>query len=238
MALPSLDGGALDLEALRADSRSELLGALDGIPRDAHGLSLVLDPTLSGPFGLLVEVREFTERGISDIYHLLPTASPPGGSRAYFIRPTVHATLLVAAHLRALARLRPPGDGMAPPLPCHLFYVPRASVVCERVLAEEGVMSDGSLVVNECPIHLFPHATDLLSLERPPSVFKEPYPTLAPPLPHPSTPYPHPTHTLPHPTHTLPHPATHPTHTLPTPYPHPTHTLSTPYRPTPGALCR
>lgn len=54
----------------------------------------------------------------------------------------------------------------------HVFFVPRRSVVCERVLEEEGVYGD--VQISEYHLDLIPLDTDVLSFELPNS-FKDIY---------------------------------------------------------------
>ena len=71
--MPKLDGAPINLAALREHSRQELMAALDSVssPEGGPGKALVLDPALSGPLGLIAEVKEFKEHGVEKIYHLL-----------------------------------------------------------------------------------------------------------------------------------------------------------------------
>ena len=51
-----------------------------------------------------------------------------------------------------------------------VYFTPRKTVICERILEEEGVL--GSLQVDEYPLWLIPFEEDVLSLELD-SVFQE-----------------------------------------------------------------
>ena len=168
--MPKLDGAPINLAALREHSRQELMAALDSVssPEGGPGKALVLDPALSGPLGLIAEVKEFKEHGVEKIYHLLaePLASD---SRAllFFVRPTIELAERVAAQVQQLERARAEGGGARRSY--HIFFVPRRSMVCERVLQEEGVY--GLVTVREFGAQLIPLEDDVLSLEQP--CFKE-----------------------------------------------------------------
>ena len=138
--MPKLDGAPINLAALREHMRQELMECLDSVtvPEGGPGKALVLDPELSGPLGLIAEVKEFKEHGVEKIYHLL---SEPLVSDAraliFFVRPHIPLAEKVAAQVQQLERGRADGSGARRSY--HLFFVPRRSMVCERVLQEEGV---------------------------------------------------------------------------------------------------
>ena len=80
--MPALQGAPIDLRAYRAEMREELMSHLDMVPPPPLGgaRALVLDPALSGPLGLIAEVKEFKEHGADRIYHL--TAEPLAADEA------------------------------------------------------------------------------------------------------------------------------------------------------------
>ena len=126
-------------------------------------MALVLDPSLSGPLGLVAEVREFREHGIEKIYHLLPEPlQTECTSIVYIIRPQLRLAGQVASQVRALEKARGRND---PPRTYALYFLPRRSMLCEKVLAEEGVHK--LLTVRELPLPFFVLEDDVLSLEHP-----------------------------------------------------------------------
>ena len=168
--MPKLDGAPINLAALREHSRQELMAALDSVssPEGGPGKALVLDPALSGPLGLIAEVKEFKEHGVEKIYHLLdePLAiASQTAALVFFVRPHIRQVERVAAQVQMLERGRADGGARRS---YHLFFVPRRSMVCERVLQEEGVY--GLVTVREFGAQLIPLEDDVLSLEqeRPP----------------------------------------------------------------------
>ena len=167
--MPKLDQAPINLAALRESSRLELMAALDGVtaPDSAEGggKALVLDPALSGPMGLIAEVREFKEHGVEKIYHLLDEPLNITSKRAalvFFVRPSIKQVERVAAQVQQLERGRADGGARRS---YHLFFVPRRSMVCERVLQEEGVY--GLVTVREFGAQMIPLEDDVLSLEQP-----------------------------------------------------------------------
>ena len=104
--MPKLENAVIGLQALRAHTRSELLGALDSVtaPEGGKGSkALVLDPTLSGPLGMVAEVREIKEHGVEKIYHLAPGPLVTAcASVVYFVRPELALIELVVGQLKQL----------------------------------------------------------------------------------------------------------------------------------------
>lgn len=139
--MPRLEQSVLDLAAFRAHSRADLLAALDSVPspppasKPARGApststgpgghALVLDKSLSGPLGLVAEVKEFKEHGIEKIYHLMPDPLLTDcTSIIYFIRPKIALVEQVAAQIRAHEKARARGEASRS---YTLFFVPRRS---------------------------------------------------------------------------------------------------------------
>ena len=83
------------------------------------------------------------------------------------MRPTIELAERVAAQVQQLERARAEGGGARRSY--HIFFVPRRSMVCERVLQEEGVYR--LVTVREFGAQLIPLEDDVLSLEQP--CFKE-----------------------------------------------------------------
>ena len=64
--MPRLENASIDLRAHREHMRVDLMDALDSVSvanGSRGGKALVLDPSLSGPLGMIAEVREF-KRGL------------------------------------------------------------------------------------------------------------------------------------------------------------------------------
>ena len=161
--IPSLANAPI-LAAFRAHARAELLACLDSTPRPSKaGTALVLDPSLSGPLGLVAEVREFREHGVDKIYHLLPEPlTTDCGTVVYCVRPTLRLAEQIAAQIKGLEKGRARHE---PPRNYSLCFVPRRSILCEKVLADEGVLE--LIHVRELPLPFFVLEEDILSLEQP-----------------------------------------------------------------------
>lgn len=165
--LPRLKGANVDLAGYRAATKTELFAALDSIPAETEAGSsscaLVLDTALSGPFGLVAPLREFKDHGVDKIYHLIPgLLSTECHSVAYFIRPQVALAKRVATQVKTLEQKA--RSGGETPHVYMLFFVPRRSVLCEKVLVDEGVHS--LLAVREYAMQLLVLEDDVLSMEQ------------------------------------------------------------------------
>ena len=119
---------------------------------------------------------EFREQGVDKIYHLLPEPLQTDCTHVvYLIRPQLRLAEQVAAQVRAIEKARAAasnrGAAGEPAKTFTVIFVPRRSMLCEKVLADEGV--HGVLTVRELPLSLFVLEDDVLSLEQPPSCFRE-----------------------------------------------------------------
>ena len=160
--IPSLANAPI-LATFRAHARAELLACLDSTPRPSKaGTALVLDPSLSGPLGLVAEVREFREHGVDKIYHLLPEPlTTDCGTVVYCVRPTLRLAEQIAAQIKGLEKGRARHE---PPRKYSLCFVPRRSILCGKVLADEGVLEP---ITRALPLPFFVLEEDILSLEQP-----------------------------------------------------------------------
>ncbi|ORX89440.1 vacuolar protein sorting-associated protein 33A [Basidiobolus meristosporus CBS 931.73] len=161
MSAPHLGHTSLNINALRDLSRKELTDVLDS----ARGKkTLVLDPNLSGPLSLITEFSLLKEHGVEKIFYLqsgpLETES---SSIIYICRPNIQYVRYIAEHVKQLSDT---GKNF------NLFFVPRRTMICERLLEEEGVYGD--ITIGEYHLDLIPFEDDLLSLELDNS-FKELY---------------------------------------------------------------
>ncbi|KAJ1943069.1 Vacuolar protein-sorting-associated protein 33, partial [Linderina pennispora] len=151
----------LDILQLRDILRGELISVLDSI---RGSKALVLDPDLSGPLSFIVDFSVLKEHGVEKIF-LLDSIPPETGTikgLLYFALPHTGKMRTIAEHIRAGSSAKE----------YSLQLVPRRTLLCERVLEEEGVLGD--LTVGEYRMDFIPLEEDLLSLELP-ATFKELY---------------------------------------------------------------
>ncbi|KAJ1839813.1 Vacuolar protein-sorting-associated protein 33, partial [Coemansia sp. RSA 2703] len=156
------------LEQLRHMLRDELIAILDTV-RAAK--ALVLDRDLAGALSSIVDFALLKDHGVDKIFLLddTPAADALPSGVIFFALPHVRKMKLVAAHIR---RLSSPSSSSAVARDFSLQLVPRRTLLCERVLEEEGVL--GSVSLGEFRMHFVPVDRDVLSLELP-STFAELY---------------------------------------------------------------
>jgi hypothetical protein len=165
---PSLEGSLLPLVALREQAQRALINLLDRRPGRKV---LVLDPKLSGPLALVCNIAVLKEHGVEKLFHLekgnaslLTGVSNLSQTEVvYLIRPDIANVRLVSEQIIQVENDRSRGKDAGSMLHFSVYFTPRKTVICERILEEEGVL--GSLQVDEYPLWLIPFEEDVLSLE-------------------------------------------------------------------------
>lgn len=157
----NLSNACIDIESLKEHSSSSLLRLLDAIP-SATKKAMVLDPSLSGPIGSVVSVKQFRAAGVQQ-FSLLNSPSLSTGTCdmvLYFVRPTPTLIQLLIQHIKARQR-----DPRQAAVPVHVHFVPRRSLVCEKLMAQAGIMP--YITLGEFTLDFIPLEHDVLSLEIP-----------------------------------------------------------------------
>ncbi|KAK9830347.1 hypothetical protein WJX72_011177 [[Myrmecia] bisecta] len=154
--LPNFDEGSVPLAQIRDEARKLLIDALDS--RRGKKV-LVLDPKISGFLGMLAEVPLLKEHGVEQLLHL---GSEPFGdlgcrSVIYLVRSRIENAQLIAQQVKASNR-------QGAQLEYSVFFLPRRTIVCEKVFEEEGVTGD--VIIGEYPLDFIPFDYDVLSLEQ------------------------------------------------------------------------
>ncbi|TPX46403.1 hypothetical protein SeMB42_g01870 [Synchytrium endobioticum] len=140
--------------ALLEHAKKELIDVLDSV---RGRKALVLDPSLSGPLSLVAEFSLLTEHGVDKIYHLQPgRVDTEARSIIYICRPRIASMKHIAEHIRTHNKSNIK-------IEYSVFLVPRRTLICERVLEDEGVYGDVTL--GEYHLDIIPLDEDLLSLE-------------------------------------------------------------------------
>lgn len=154
-AFPTLTNAAINLTAIREHGREELKNIL----KSMHGAkALVLDNTLSGPLGLIAEVDFLRKYDVEKIFLLTEDLSTDIDNIIYLVRPNIALMKLIAGHIH-----KHKSDSSTSHKSYGIYFVPRKTMLCERVLAETGVLGD----VQRGAYHLdlIPFEEDVLSLE-------------------------------------------------------------------------
>jgi hypothetical protein len=136
----------------------------ENIDRMRGPKALVIDPTLSGPLGLIAEKQLLKDHGVEKTYHLKNEPLETDQRRImYLVREKMSNMKMIADHIKYHQQQRQK-------LEYFVCMVPRKTLVCERVLEEEGVY--GEVQLGEFDLDFIPFEDDLLSLEIPDS-FRE-----------------------------------------------------------------
>ena len=141
----------------------ELVDILDSV---AGAKCLVLDPCLGGPLNLVVTEgpKMFKQHGVESFLELgWRRPKTECNSILYIVRPTVEGMKQIAKHVRAHTKEHSKKN-------YHVYFVPRRSFICEKVLKDEGVYAN--LSVSEYQLGLIPFDDDILSLELPNPIYE------------------------------------------------------------------
>ncbi|KAJ1819282.1 Vacuolar protein-sorting-associated protein 33 [Coemansia sp. RSA 2675] len=152
---------------LRDILRDELIAILDTV-QIRGSKALVLDRDLSGALSIIVDFGVLKDHGVEKIFLLEegPLDTGPTKGVLYLSLPHIRKMKIIAEQVRASSL----SGGVSKEYSLQL--VPRRTLLCERVLEEEGVLGD--ITIGEYRMDFIPLESDLLSLELP-STFKELY---------------------------------------------------------------
>eukprot|EP00898_Chlorokybus_atmophyticus_P003266 jgi/Chlat1/3940/Chrsp26S04033 len=169
-------------QACGEQARKELIDVLDS-PEMRGKKVLVLDPNLSGPLALIAQPSMLKEHGVVQLHHL---SSEPiitdVKNILYLVRPRLQYMDMIAQHLQHNAQTDAAKHSA-------LYFVPRRTMVCEKVLdvhavcwmdlfvphtqhsgvcmykilEERGVLGD--VTIGEYELEFIPFDEDVLSLE-------------------------------------------------------------------------
>ncbi|XP_025808988.1 vacuolar protein-sorting-associated protein 33 homolog isoform X1 [Panicum hallii] len=151
--IPNLDNAPLNLAALREQSQKELLSILKSIRGKK---CLVIDPKLAGTLSLVVQTSLLKEYGAE----LRLLSSDPLQTECqkiiYLVRSQLSFMKLIASQIKS-------DEPKGLQREYFLYFVPRRTVACEKVLEEEKVHQ--KLTIGEYPLYLVPLDEDVLSFE-------------------------------------------------------------------------
>lgn len=117
----------------------------------------MLDRKLSGPISLVAGAKLLKDHQVTNIFYLDSDAPTPStASLVYLTRPDVKLMELIADHVHDHFEENIQHD-------YHIVFVPRRTMLCERVLADRGVFGDVKTL--EYSLDLIPLDEDLLTLD-------------------------------------------------------------------------
>ncbi|XP_050384792.1 vacuolar protein-sorting-associated protein 33 homolog [Argentina anserina] len=151
--IPNLDNAPLNLTHLREQSQKELVNLLKNIRGKK---CLVIDPKLSGSISLIIQTAILKEQGV-ELRHLsAETVQTDCSKVVYLVRSQLGLMKYISSHIhndisKGLQR------------EYFLYFAPRRSVACEKILEEEKVHN--LLTIGEYQLYTVPLDEDVLSFE-------------------------------------------------------------------------
>lgn len=145
----------LDLSVLRTYAARSLTDQLDAI---LGSKTIIIDPSLAGPLGLVTEVSNLKEHGVDKLFWLEPGPLGNAGSLknvVWVCKPTIKAMKVIAEQILSI----PPGASHT----FTIFMAPRAIQICRNALTEANVI--GSVDIRDFDLGFVALEKDVLSLE-------------------------------------------------------------------------
>ncbi|XP_073101685.1 vacuolar protein-sorting-associated protein 33 homolog isoform X1 [Elaeis guineensis] len=151
--IPNLDNAPINLASLRDQSQKELLNIL----RKARGKKcLVIDPKLGGSLSLLIQTSLLKEYGV-ELRHLSAEHVQTECSKVlYLVRSQMKLMKFISSHIQ-----HDLSKGVQREY--FVYFVPRRTVVCEKIFEEEKVHH--MLSIGEYPFYTLPLDEDVISFE-------------------------------------------------------------------------
>ncbi|KAK3942698.1 Sec1-like protein [Diplogelasinospora grovesii] len=145
-----------DTEQIRDKARKDLLYLLEGVRGKKN---LVIEKNLVGPLGVIVKASTLRDYGVDNFYVLENNNTDTSQRNVVFIArgECARHAQSIADQIRRLQRESQTNHEF------HVFWVPRRTLVADKVLEEAGVLGDANIA--ELPLYFFPLERDVLSLE-------------------------------------------------------------------------
>lgn len=145
-----------DTEQIRDKARKDLLYLLSGVQGKKN---LVIEQNLAGPIGTIVKVSTLQDYGVDKFYFLESNNVGTNQRNVVFLArgESARHAQAIADQIRRLQRESQTGHEF------HIFWVPRRTLVSDKLLEEAGVLGDVN--ISELPLYFFPLERDVLSLE-------------------------------------------------------------------------
>ncbi|KAJ1655506.1 Vacuolar protein-sorting-associated protein 33 [Dispira simplex] len=117
---------------------------------------LVIDPALSSLISLVAEFSLLKDHGVERVFHIQPgRLETDNHSVLYLTRPNVQYAQWIADQVRD-------SNAQGETRDYTLYFCPRRTLVCDRILEEHGVLGD--LTVGEFPMDFVPLEKDVATL--------------------------------------------------------------------------
>nr|KMM70133.1 vacuolar protein sorting-associated protein 33A [Coccidioides posadasii RMSCC 3488] len=150
----------LEADHIKEKSKKDLLDLLEAVRGKKN---LVISKALAGPVGVFVKFSVLQEYGVDRVFLLEHENVDSSQRNIIFLVNAEKPSYVqfVSAQIRKLQR----NDTVEHEF--SIFWVPRRTLVSDRILEEEGIIGDVNIA--ELPLYFFPLENDLLSLELPES---------------------------------------------------------------------
>ncbi|KAI0974228.1 Sec1-like protein [Xylaria arbuscula] len=145
-----------DTEHIRDKARTDFLNLLEGVRGKKN---LVIERSLAGPVGVIVKVSTLHDYGVDKFFFLENDNADTSQRNVIFVArgECARHAQAIADQVKRLQRESQTGHEF------HIFWVPRRTLVSDKLLEEAGVLGDVN--ISELPIYFFPLERDVLSLE-------------------------------------------------------------------------
>ncbi|KAL2263240.1 hypothetical protein VTK26DRAFT_7659 [Humicola hyalothermophila] len=145
-----------DTEQVRDRARKDLLHLLEGVRGKKN---LVIEKELAGPLGVVVKASTLRDYGVDNFFFLENKNTDTSQRNVVFVArgESAHNARAIADQIVRLQR------ESQSPHEFHIFWVPRRTLLSDKVLEEAGVLGDTN--ISELPLYFFPLEKDVLSLE-------------------------------------------------------------------------
>ncbi|KAI1152164.1 Sec1-like protein [Nemania diffusa] len=145
-----------DTEHVRDKARKDLLHLLEGVRGKKN---LVIERSLAGPIGVIVKVSTLHDYGVDKFFFLENQNADTSQRNVVFMArgECARHAQAIADQIKRLQRESQTGHEF------HIFWVPRRTLVSDKLLEEAGVLGDVN--ISELPVYFFPLERDVLSLE-------------------------------------------------------------------------
>ncbi|KAI4196508.1 MAG: hypothetical protein LQ346_003213 [Caloplaca aetnensis] len=145
----------IDTESLKDKARKELLNLLEGVRGKKH---LVIERSLAGPIGLFVKFSTLQDHGIDKVFFVENDNLDSSQKNVVFLASGEKASqcIAIAGQIKRLQQSSSVEHDFS------VIWVPRRTLVSDRVLEEAGVLGD--IAVEVLPLHFVPLDQDVLSL--------------------------------------------------------------------------
>ncbi|KAJ1406375.1 Sec1-like, domain 2 [Sesbania bispinosa] len=151
--IPNLDNAPVNLTSIREQSQKELINIL----KNVRGKKcLVIDPKLGDSLSLIIQTSMLKEHGV-ELRHLSADPIQSDCSKVVYLvrsQPNLMRSICSNVHNDVSKGLQ---------REYHVYFVPRRTVVCEKVLEEEKLHH--MITIGEYPLYIVPMDEDVLSFE-------------------------------------------------------------------------